>query len=109
VPGLRGGPGTEYPNLRVVGEHFDGAYAEYIALPARSLLSAPDGLGYPELAASIVAYMTAWHMLKAKGGAVHRAVLPGLRFAGLSTRAAAAILAGTSGQKPTRRTSSRNP
>jgi hypothetical protein len=65
-----------------------GTYAEYIALPARSLLSAPDGLGYPELAASIVAYMTAWHMLKTKGGAVHRAVLPGLRFAGLSTRAA---------------------
>jgi Alcohol dehydrogenase GroES-like domain/WYL domain len=87
-PAYAAGRETECPNLRVVGEHFDGTYAEYIALPARSLLSAPDGLGYPVLAASIVAYMTAWHMLKAKGGAVHRAVLPGLRFAGLSTRAA---------------------
>jgi hypothetical protein len=87
-PACAAGRETECPNLRVVGEHFDGTYAEYIALPARSLLSAPDGLGYPELAASIVAYMTAWHMLKTKGGAVHRAVLPGLRFAGLSTRAA---------------------
>jgi hypothetical protein len=55
---------------------------------ASSGTPAPDGLGYPELAANIVAYMTAWHMLKTKGGAVHRAVLPGLRFAGLSTRAA---------------------
>ena len=87
-PACAAGRETECPNLRVVGEHFDGTYAEYIALPARSLLSAPDGLGYPELAASIVAYMTAWHMLKTKGGAVDRAVLPGLRFAGLSTRAA---------------------
>jgi hypothetical protein len=87
-PACAAGRETECPNLQVAGGHFDGTYAEYIALPARSLLSAPDGLGYPELAASIVAYMTAWHMLKTKGGAVHRAALPGLRFAGLGTRAA---------------------
>ena len=65
-PACAAGRETECPNLRVVGEHFDGTYAEYIALPARSLLPAPEGLGYPELAASIVAYMTAWHMLKTK-------------------------------------------
>lgn len=57
---------TECPDLRVVGEHLDGTYAEYIALPARSLLPAPDGVDYPELAASVVAYMTAWHMLKTR-------------------------------------------
>jgi NADPH:quinone reductase-like Zn-dependent oxidoreductase len=65
-PACAAGRETECPNLRVVGEHFDGTYAEYIVLPARSLLPAPDGLGYPELAASTVAYMTAWHMLKTK-------------------------------------------
>jgi D-arabinose 1-dehydrogenase-like Zn-dependent alcohol dehydrogenase len=43
-PACAAGRETECPNLRVVGEHFDGTYAEYIALPARSLLSAPDGL-----------------------------------------------------------------
>jgi NADPH:quinone reductase-like Zn-dependent oxidoreductase len=65
-PACVAGRETECPNLRVVGEHLDGTYAEYIALPARSLLPAPDGPGYPELAASVVAYMTAWHMLKTR-------------------------------------------
>ena len=65
-PACAAGRETECPNLRVVGEHFDGTYAEYIALPTRSLLPAPDGLGYLKLAASIGAYMTARHMLKTK-------------------------------------------
>lgn len=65
-PACTEGRDSECPRLRIVGEHFDGTYAEYIALPARSLLPAPDRLGYPELAASIVAYMTAWHMLKTR-------------------------------------------
>ena len=47
-PACAAGGETECPNLRVVGEHLGGTYAEYIALPA------PDGLGYPESAASIV-------------------------------------------------------
>jgi NADPH:quinone reductase-like Zn-dependent oxidoreductase len=65
-PACVAGRQTECPNLRVVGEHLDGTYAEYSAVPARNVLQAPDGLGYPELAASVVAYMTAWHMLKTK-------------------------------------------
>jgi NADPH:quinone reductase-like Zn-dependent oxidoreductase len=66
-PACAAGRETECPNLRVVGEHLDGTYAQYIALPARTLVSSPEGLGYPELAASVVAYMTAWHMLKTRG------------------------------------------
>jgi len=62
------GRDSECPRLRVVGEHFDGTYAEYIALPVRNVIAAPEGLGFDELAASIVAYMTAWHMLKTRGG-----------------------------------------
>jgi len=58
-PACAAGRGNECPNLRLVGEHFDGTYTEYIALPARNLLPAPEGLGYPELAASVVAYMLA--------------------------------------------------
>ncbi|WP_158605566.1 zinc-binding dehydrogenase [Amycolatopsis panacis] len=61
------GRDSECPRLQVVGEHFDGTYAEYIALPARNMIAAPEGLGYEALAASIVAYMTAWHMLKTRG------------------------------------------
>jgi NADPH:quinone reductase-like Zn-dependent oxidoreductase len=49
--------------LRFLGEHTDGTYAEYIAVPARNAIPAPQSLGYAELAASILPYMTAWHML----------------------------------------------
>lgn len=55
-------------SLRVVGEHCDGTYAQYLAVPAYNAITAPDSLGYDELAASIVAYMTAWHMLVTRGG-----------------------------------------
>lgn len=49
--------------LRFLGEHTDGTYAEYIAVPARNAIPAPESLSYAELAASILPYMTAWHML----------------------------------------------
>ncbi|MEU8874042.1 zinc-binding dehydrogenase [Streptomyces javensis] len=65
-PACRAGRDSECPELQVVGEHFDGTYAEYISLPARNVLHAPEGLGDDRLAASIVACMTAWHMLKTR-------------------------------------------
>lgn len=54
-------------DLTIIGEHTDGTYAEYIAVPARNAIPIPDTLTYEESAASIVAYMTAWHMLKSRG------------------------------------------
>ncbi|MTD58894.1 alcohol dehydrogenase catalytic domain-containing protein [Amycolatopsis pithecellobii] len=53
--------------LQFVGEHFDGTYAEYIVVPARSVIPAPAGLSHEQLAAGVLAYMTAWHMLKTRG------------------------------------------
>jgi NADPH:quinone reductase len=50
-------------DLRFLGEHTDGTYAEYIAVPARNAIPAPESLSYVDLAASILPYMTAWHML----------------------------------------------
>ncbi|HWD01964.1 MAG TPA: zinc-binding dehydrogenase [Amycolatopsis sp.] len=58
--------------LQFVGEHFDGTYAEYIAVPARGLVAAPPQLDDEQLAAGLVAYRTAWHMLKTRA-----AVRPG--------------------------------
>ena len=52
--------------LRLVGEHVDGTYAEYIVLPERNVVPAPESLSYPKLAASVVAFMTAWHMLRTR-------------------------------------------
>lgn len=53
--------------LRFFGEHTDGTYAQYISVPARNAVPAPASLGYPELAASLLAYLTAWHMLVTRG------------------------------------------
>jgi NADPH:quinone reductase len=54
--------------LRFLGEHTDGTYAEYIAVPARNAIPAPESLSYLDLAASILPYTTAWHMLVTRGG-----------------------------------------
>lgn len=66
-PACLSGQDSRCPSLVVLGEHIDGTYAEYIAVPARNAIAAPESLGYEELAASIVAYMTAWHMLVVRG------------------------------------------
>ncbi|MGW6796310.1 zinc-binding dehydrogenase [Streptomyces chartreusis] len=58
---------SECRGLRVVGEHFDGTFAQFIALPARNLIPSPSRLSDTELAAGLVAYLTAWHMLKTRG------------------------------------------
>ncbi|GAA3544066.1 zinc-binding dehydrogenase [Amycolatopsis ultiminotia] len=60
---------SECAALRIVGEHVDGTYAEYLAVPARNAIPVPDGavLSYEELAVGIVGYMTAWHMLRTRG------------------------------------------
>lgn len=63
----RSGEDSRCPSLVVIGEHIDGTYAEYICVPARNAIEAPTSLNYEELAASIVAYMTAWHMLVVRG------------------------------------------
>jgi NADPH:quinone reductase-like Zn-dependent oxidoreductase len=62
----RRGQDSGCTRLQFVGEHFDGTYAEYIALPVRNVLPAPARLGDEELAAGVLAYMTAWHMLKTR-------------------------------------------
>ncbi|MCB1397669.1 MAG: zinc-binding dehydrogenase [Rhodobacter sp.] len=58
---------SECADLRIVGEHVDGTCAQYMVLPARNAIKVPDGPGYEALSVSIVAYMTAWHMLKTRG------------------------------------------
>lgn len=45
----------------------NGAYAEKIALPARTLIRVPDGVPDVDAAAVQVAFGTAWHMLFTRG------------------------------------------
>ena len=54
-------------SFAILGEHVRGAYAEYVAVPARNLVAIPAG--YPDdlAAAAPLVAVTAWHMLIAAG------------------------------------------
>ena len=51
------------PGYGILGEHRDGGYAEYVAVPARNILPLPSGLSYVEAAATPLVFLTAWQML----------------------------------------------
>jgi 6-hydroxycyclohex-1-ene-1-carbonyl-CoA dehydrogenase len=48
-------------NMKMPGNHIDGAYAEYITVPAKDLIPLPDKLSYIEGALSADALSTAYH------------------------------------------------
>lgn len=47
----------------ILGEHRDGGYAEYVAVPGRNVLPAPRNLSLVEAAAVPLVFLTAWRML----------------------------------------------
>ncbi len=59
-------------SLRIAGEHRDGTFAEYVAMPAVCFMPLPDDADLLEAATLPVAYLTAWRMLFGK-----RALGPG--------------------------------
>ena len=48
---------------RLIGEHRDGADAEFISVPGRNILKLPDSVSFEAAAASALVFLTAWHML----------------------------------------------
>lgn len=52
---------------RILGEHVNGAYAEYVVVPARNVARIPTDLPWETAAAAPLAYMTAWRLLVRKG------------------------------------------
>jgi NADPH:quinone reductase-like Zn-dependent oxidoreductase len=50
-------------DYKILGEHVPGTYAEYVAVPARSLLSIPVDMDWPPAAAAPLVFMTAWRLL----------------------------------------------
>jgi len=49
--------------VKVIGAHCAGGYAEYIVVPERNLLHKPANLNFEEAAAFPLVFLTAWHML----------------------------------------------
>ena len=57
---------------KILGENTQGGYAEYLVVPEVNLAPYPERLSFPEAAASILPFLTAWQMV------VHKAqVAPG--------------------------------
>jgi NADPH:quinone reductase-like Zn-dependent oxidoreductase len=53
--------------ISFIGEHRDGAWSEYLTVPARNVLHAPSYLTAVEAAALAVTHLTAWRMLVTQG------------------------------------------
>jgi NADPH:quinone reductase-like Zn-dependent oxidoreductase len=53
--------------ISFIGEHRDGAWSEYLAVPARNVLRAPSYLTAVEAASLAVTHLTAWRMLVTQG------------------------------------------
>ena len=49
--------------FRIIGEHTDGGFAEYVAVPAASVHPIPDELSFEAAAALPVSYQTAWRAI----------------------------------------------
>ena len=61
------GPGFESQPLRLLGEHTQGGFAEYVVVPAANLLSLPDHVSFETAAAAGLVFVTAWRGLMTRG------------------------------------------
>lgn len=50
-------------SYHIIGEHVDGGYAEFMKVPARNLMSIPEGFSFEEAAAAPLVFQTAWRAL----------------------------------------------
>ncbi len=54
-------------DYRILGEHVNGGYAEFVAVPARNVARLPTDFPFETAAATPLVYMTAWRLLVNKG------------------------------------------
>lgn len=62
----RRGEGVLCTTMKLLGEHRDGTFAQYVSLPAANALPIPDALDFAQAAALGVNHLTAWRMLVGK-------------------------------------------
>jgi len=61
------GYGSQCTTFAMVGEHIDGAYAQFVKVPAHIVLPIPDSLSFELAAAAPLVFVTAWSMMITKG------------------------------------------
>jgi len=54
------------PHYHILGEDMWGGCADYVVVPAANLMPIPDDFDFPEAAAPLLVYLTAWRMLVAR-------------------------------------------
>lgn len=54
-------------DFAIFGEHIDGFFADFVAVPERNLLHLPDDVPFETAAAASLVYVTAWHSLITRG------------------------------------------
>ncbi len=54
-------------DFAIIGEHIDGFFADYTAVPERNLLPLPDEVTFETAAAASLVFVTAWHSLITRG------------------------------------------
>jgi NADPH:quinone reductase-like Zn-dependent oxidoreductase len=65
-PACLGGHDNLCRHYRILGENAQGGYAEAIVVPEVNLAPYPERLDFPQAAAAILTFMTAWQMVVAK-------------------------------------------
>lgn len=55
------------PSFGILGEHVNGTFAEYVAVPEANVLPLPKNSSYEEAAAASLVFLTAWRMLVTRG------------------------------------------
>jgi len=61
------GFGSQCVSWAMVGENRDGAYAEFVVVPAHIVLPIPDHISFEDAAAAPLVFLTAWSMMVGKG------------------------------------------
>ena len=61
------GFGSQCASWTMVGENRDGAYADFVVVPAHVVLPIPDSMSFEDAAAAPLVFITAWSMMVGKG------------------------------------------
>ncbi len=62
------GPALPAKDMRLIGEHTQGGFAEYCVVPAENLVEVPDSVSFEVAAAASLVGVTAWRALMVRGG-----------------------------------------